>query len=48
MAVGISLKWTYVEGEGGGTCKMNRDEEGDKIRGFEWTYYLNDPKVFSL
>ena len=33
------------------TCKMNRDKHGDsrlKIRSFEWTYFLNDPKVFLL
>ena len=32
-------------------CKMNRDEHGEsrlKIRSFEWTYFLNDPKVFLL
>ena len=32
-------------------CKMNRDEHGEsrlKIRSFERTYFLNDPKVFLL
>ena len=31
--------------------KMNRDEQGEsrfKIRSFERTYFLNDPKVFFL
>ena len=49
-----SLKPTYVEGEGGEevhTYKMNRDRQGwgsrSKIRSFEWTYFLNDPKVFA-
>ena len=30
-------------------CKMNTDKQGrsrSKIRSFEWTYFLNDPKVF--
>ena len=32
-------------------CKMSRDEHGEsrlKIRSFEWTYFLHDPKVFLL
>ena len=33
------------------TYKMNRDEQGggniSEIRSFEWTYFLNDPKVFA-
>ena len=32
-------------------CKMNRDEQGEsrlKIRSFEWTFFLNDLKVFLL
>ena len=32
-------------------CKMNRDEQGRsrlKIRSLEWTYFLNDPKIFLL
>ena len=48
---GNSLKRKYVEGAGRFICKMNKDEQGgsrSKIRSFEWTYFLNDPKVFSL